>query len=380
MQKFKFFTLAIITMLSVNLAWGVDPTITEDFEKQDAGTTYNEQVTYEASSSNAEIGWFVEHGTVSETAKLSGTKSMHMRAYYAKNSVSGTWNGVLPYTNTTTAIKGLKSVSFSIAVSNTGLKYDTYYSTNGSTWTAIQTAQTLSGTSATTKSFVIPNSDANTSYYIKIGANSGSTHANKPSSAGNYTFRIDDVVFTYADEPSCEEPEVAKYDGTCQTNTNYNLEENCFLSDNTSAITFTCTSSNKSSCTISGSTFRATAAGTYTIKATQAEDGTYCAVEETFNVVVTAPTCYVTFLNNGQPISGTGIDDQGRKQYHEGDQLGELPTLDEDDACDATSKHFMGWTSDAGFQKRAAPPSSFVSASTPATDGMILRAVWARAQ
>lgn len=198
MQKFKFFTLAIIAMLSVNFVWGADPTITEDFEKQEKSTTYNGQVTYEASSSNAEIGWYVEHGAVSETAKLSGSQSMHMRAYYAKNSTSGTWNGALPYTNTTTAIKGLKSVSFSIAVSNTGLKYDTYYSTNGSTWTAIQTAQTLSSTGTTTKSFTIPNSDANTSYYIKIGANSGSTHANKPSSASNYTFRIDDVVFTYA--------------------------------------------------------------------------------------------------------------------------------------------------------------------------------------
>ncbi|MBQ0088097.1 MAG: hypothetical protein KBT27_02050, partial [Prevotellaceae bacterium] len=75
----------------------------------------------------------------------------------------------------------------------------------------------------------------------------------------------------------------------------------------------------------------------------------------------------------------TGIDAQGRKQYHEGDQLGELPTLDEGEACDKTSNHFMGWTSDAGFQKRDYAPS-FVTSSTPVTDGMTLRAVWAKEQ
>lgn len=101
----------------------------------------------------------------------------------------------------------------------------------------------------------------------------------------------------------------------------------------------------------------------------------------TINVTFAEDTkVVVTLLNNNNPVNAGGFDAQGKKEYYTGETLGTLPTLTSDDACDAGSNHFMGWTSDAGFQKRAAPPSSFVSASTPATDGMILRAVWARAQ
>lgn len=186
--------------VSVTQAAGKEPdpvTKTETFEDQDSDTTYNGQKTYEASESNAGISWFVEHGTVSTTNFITGTKSMHMRAYYAKNSNSTTWNGNLPYLESKTPLKGLKSVSFNAAIgTNNTLKYDTYYSTNGKDWTQVDSNQSLSTTSAK-KSFDIPNSDKATEYYFKIAVSSSSTHANSPKSAGNITFRVDDIEVTY---------------------------------------------------------------------------------------------------------------------------------------------------------------------------------------
>lgn len=48
-------------------------------------------------------------------------------------------------------------------------------------------------------------------------------------------------------------------------------------------------------------------------------------------------------------------------------------------SCDATSTTFMGWTSDASFQKRSNAPS-FITDDTAITGDLELRAVWARAE
>lgn len=202
--KLRFSTSAYVTTSSYDVtirqAAGKEPvsvTKTETFEDQGSDTTYNGQKTYEASDSNAGISWFVEHGTVSTTAFLTGAQSMHMRAYYAKNSNSTTWNGNLPYLESKTPLKGLKSVSFNAAIgTNNTLKYDTYYSTNGKDWIQVDSNQSLSTTSEK-KSFDIPNSDKATEYYFKIAVSSASTHANKPSKAGNITFRVDDIEVIY---------------------------------------------------------------------------------------------------------------------------------------------------------------------------------------
>lgn len=87
----------------------------------------------------------------------------------------------------------------------------------------------------------------------------------------------------------------------------------------------------------------------------------------------------VTLLNNNAPVNAGGFDAQGKKEYYTGETLGTLPTLTSSEACDETSNTFMGWTSDTGFQKRAAAPS-FVTSTTTVTGNMTLRAVWARAE
>lgn len=202
--KLRFSTDAYVTTSSydvtISQAAGKEPdpvTVTETFENQDSDTSYNGQKTYEANDSNAGISWYVEHGTVSTGTPLNGSKSMQMRAYYAKSSNSTTWNGNLPYLESKTSLKGLKSVSFSAKVSNTGLKYNILYSTDGTAWTEIKSNQSFSNTSAATITFDIPESSQEKSYFIRIAVSTASTHTNSPKSAGSFEFRVDDISLTY---------------------------------------------------------------------------------------------------------------------------------------------------------------------------------------
>ncbi len=219
---------ALVFVIGVGNAWG-DETITEDFENSDqeihvdaqSNPVYNDQTTYDEEDSNAEIGWFVEHGTVSTDAKISGDRSLQMRAYYSKSSAQGTWNGALPYLESTTAVTGLKSITFKAKVSSTtnqSLLVDIKYSTDGSSWSAMKTNAVTPAdatgiaytTSATSYTYNIPSSSSSTSYYIKIAVSSSSRHTTNAASAGskgNIKLIVDDIVFTYASSsPSCIAP------------------------------------------------------------------------------------------------------------------------------------------------------------------------------
>lgn len=188
-----------------------DETITEDFEKQAPimngdNQVFNGEADYSTGDSNAKIAWHVEHGTASATNALRDTKSMHMRAYYARYAATNTWNGALPYLESRTAITGLKQISFYAATSGADyLLFDVQYSTDGTNWFYMKTssnanANELSYTSSSTQyTYTIPSPSSSSSYYIKISVNSNSTHVYKTSSGGaNYTFRVDDIVFTYS--------------------------------------------------------------------------------------------------------------------------------------------------------------------------------------
>ena len=198
-----------MAVLSIGQMWAsVLPT--EDFENQTAGSTYNSQISYDADDSNAGMAWYVEHGTVSTNSKLNGEQSMQMRGYYAKSSTASAWNGDLPYLESKTAVTGLQSISLKIAAAAT-FKIDFMYREDGSsTWTAMKTdeetpsdATNLSfTTSASTVTYNIPSSDPTKAYFVKIVANSSSTHTANPTKAGNIVIRVDDVVFTYEEGES----------------------------------------------------------------------------------------------------------------------------------------------------------------------------------
>ena len=260
--------LVLVLTIGIGNVWGGTATITEDFEKQSAGTTYNSTQTYTAANSNAGIAWFVEHGTVSTSSYLDGSNSMHMRAYYAKSSASGKWNGNLPYVNSTTDVKGLISITFNAAVSNTGLKMDVMYSTNsGSSWSYMYKTSASSGTNASAITFS-NTSKASYTYYIpsaalsptgnfriKIAVNSGSTHANKPSSAGNYTFRVDNIAFTYT-------AYTVTYNGNDNTSGSVPTDATKYLSGETVTVKSNSGSLAKTGYTFSGWNTNASGTGT----------------------------------------------------------------------------------------------------------------------
>ena len=216
MRKLKlFFTMLMLIAFSVGNVWAVDSSVTEDFELQEAGSTYNSQLTYDESASNASIAWYVEHGTVSTNSTLSGTKSMQMRGYYAKNSAANVWNGDLPYLESKTAVAGLKSISLKIAAAAT-FRIDFLYSTDGTSWNAMITNEETPAnatdlsftTSASTVTYNIPSSDPDEDYFIRIVANTNSTHTANPSKTGNIVIRVDDILFTY-DAGGSQEPTVS---------------------------------------------------------------------------------------------------------------------------------------------------------------------------
>ena len=204
MKQLKlFFALFAMLALGVGNAWAEVQSITEDFEKQTAETTYNTVKEYAESTSNASIAWYVEHGVVSTNSKLSGNQSLQMRAYYAKSSATNVWNGALPYLESKTPIKGLANITFNGKVGNSTLKVDVMYSTDGLNWTNLATAASYT-TSSKPYSYDIPNPSITNDYYIKIAVNSSSTHTANPSKSGNIALIVDDITFTYETSGSGE--------------------------------------------------------------------------------------------------------------------------------------------------------------------------------
>ena len=149
------------------------------FESATAGTTYNSTQTYNSTAGDG-ASWSVYYGTVSTNAKITGTKSMQMRWYS-----TATTN--YPHAETTSAISNVKAFKFNYAVGNKNVNFKVQYGTDGSSWTDIETVAP-SGTSTTAYSHEF--TSAVSTFYFRVLVCLGTA----PTS-GNYTFRIDDVVF-----------------------------------------------------------------------------------------------------------------------------------------------------------------------------------------
>lgn len=180
-----------------------EQTKTETFENQTTSSTYNSTKEYDATSSNAGIAWKIYYGTVSTNAVLNGSQSAQMRWY---NSASAN----LPYIQSTTLVKGLKSISFTALTSDNDYKYSVSYSTNGTSWTSVATGQSVGSTSSKqTKSYTINANGVDA--YIKIAITSTTNVTDKA------TFRIDDVVFTYLETTSGGGGSTTTYDNYITT-------------------------------------------------------------------------------------------------------------------------------------------------------------------
>lgn len=164
-----------------------DQDVTETFENQEAGSTYNSTMDYAASASNANIAWTIYYGCVSSNVKLTGDKSAQMRWYKSATSNLG-------YIQSTTPISGLQSVSFNAKTDNANsstVKISVWYSTDGDTWTKVkdnEAAPTATGAISATIDGTV-----GTDYYVRIGVGDEGT---APSSS-SAKLTIDDVHFSY---------------------------------------------------------------------------------------------------------------------------------------------------------------------------------------
>ena len=250
-------------------------TKTEGFEKATASTTYNTTKSYTTSQSDCDIAWTMYYGTVSSNDKISGSNSAQMRYY---TNMEGS-----PYIMTTTAIDGLANVSFKARVSDTKIKMDVSYSSDGTNWTV----QTTGGKSLT---FAAANTAYNYSVdlpsgtkYVKIGIDSESSgQANKSK------LIIDDIVFTFSSDKevatwSLDPASATIMEGentTLQLTTNYDGTLT-FTSEDTDIATVSYNATTKV-VTVNG-----IAAGSTSITVAGDATSTYTAISKSIEVTVT---------------------------------------------------------------------------------------------
>lgn len=142
------------------------------FDYTMSGTSYQSSTPIVGTDDGATTSWSIVYGN------WNGSACAQLRVYSAGNFGS-------IYNNFDCS--KVTSVSYSAKVSNTALKLNTYYSTDGGTnWTKVDDAKELT-TTATTYSFVVSETGEYDTVRIKFEAT-----GTKPSSS-NYALTIDDV-------------------------------------------------------------------------------------------------------------------------------------------------------------------------------------------
>ncbi len=187
-KKFTILTaaLALLAMLAVPKGgWGqTRDTKTEGFETATTSSNYQSTVTITESDSDCGIGWEIYYGAVSTSSAITDNNSAALRLYNSDNHYA--------YIKTTTAIDGLSNVAINAKAATTNsalILINVDYSTNGDTWTNIESDKTLTS-SAALYNWNIPSGGK----YFRISISENST---KPSKK-NAQLTIDDVVFTYS--------------------------------------------------------------------------------------------------------------------------------------------------------------------------------------
>ena len=237
-KRVLWLLIPLLTLFNVN-AWGGTATKTEGFQTATTNTTYNSTRTLTTAQSDCGIAWSIYYGNVSGTSAITGSKSCLMRYYSSSSSNLG-------YAKTTTAIKGLTNVTFNAKVTKTDVKMGVWYSTDGSSWTAIATGVTLT-TSSASKSYNIPSSNPATNYYIKIGITAASTDKKD--------LIIDDIVFTHT-------AYTVTYNGNSNTSGSVPTDATKYLSGETVTVKSNSGSLAKTGYTFSGWNTNASGTGT----------------------------------------------------------------------------------------------------------------------
>lgn len=183
-QKIHYLFMLLLMLLTGVGGVKAQKTLTEGFEKKEAGTDYQSKVTVNSTESDCGIGWEIYYGNVSTSSKITGNNSAALRLYTSSN---------YGYIKSTTPVEGLSKVDFNAkaATSNGAkIKINVSYSTDGNSWISLETDKALTS-SAAVYSYKIPSGGK----FFQIAISSQSTKPSKSSAQ----LTIDDVVFTYSD-------------------------------------------------------------------------------------------------------------------------------------------------------------------------------------
>lgn len=300
--------------------WADTVVYSTGFESTTTGTQYQSTATCTSYAGNG-ASWSIYYGNFTTDAVISGSKGAQMRLY--KDGKCGTLTQ-------TSDIANVDSVRFAYKCSNANVRFKVQYSTNGgSTWTDWETGL---GGNTTTSYFKEKLATRASTFRLKIVVTGG-----HPSSS-NRKLTIDDIVYKTVSE--CNDPATALSVSAAATTIFAGVQTQLSTSGgNGSNITYSVTSANSTYATIDGSNkFSATQAGTYTVQASQDEDGGTCGGTATVNITVRYQVKWSVNGNDsyttGSPTTYIGTHDT---------KVATLPTSPASGLCDG-SKVFVGWT------------------------------------
>lgn len=313
-------TLIILCSIGVGNVWADTVVYSTGFESTTTGTQYQSTATCTSSAGNG-ASWSIYYGNFTTDAVISGSKGAQMRLY--KDGKCGTLTQ-------TSDIANVDSVRFAYKCSNANVRFKVQYSTNGgSTWTDWETGL---GGNTTTSYFKEKLATRASTFRLKIVVTGG-----HPSSS-NRKLTIDDIVYKTVSD--CNDPATALSVSAAATTIFAGVQTQLSTSEgNGSNITYSVTSANSTYATIDGSNkFSATQAGTYTVQASQDEDGGTCGGTATVNITVRYQVKWSVNGNDsyttGSPTTYIGTHDT---------KVATLPTSPASGLCDG-SKVFVGWT------------------------------------
>lgn len=303
----KMLLLFALVVGSVTSVWA-DETKTEGFETKTAGNNYQSTITVSTEESDCGISWELYYGTVSTSNAITGSNSAALRLYTTNN---------YGYLKTTTAIDGLKKVSFnaSAATSNNSLvKINVSYSINGTTWIALETDVT---TEKSSKNYEYNIPEGGKYFQIAISPNS-----TKPSKK-NTQLTIDDVIFTYeaaASSPLASIAVSGNYPTSFYVNDEFSHEgavvtatyEDASTKDVSASATFSTpdmTSTEKKTVTVSYTEGEVTKTTTYDITVNARPALTSIALSGTYTTIFEQGS---TFNHDGAIVTATYEDNSTR--------------------------------------------------------------------
>ena len=331
--KTRYLALLVVLILTCGNVWADTQVYSTGFENTTTNSQYQGTVTCTSAEGDGAT-WQIYYGNFTTDAVVSGSNCAQMRLY--KDGKCGTLTQ-------TSDIANVDSIRFAYKPSNTNVRFKVSYSTNsGSTWTDLQTGL---GGGTTTEYFKYKLATRAAKFRLKITITGG-----HPSSS-NRKLSIDDIV--YKTVSSCSSPgsalAVSAAETTIYADTKTQLST---TGGNGSTVSYSVISANSTYATIDGSNkFSASRAGTYTVQASQDDNGGTCGGTATVDITV---RYQVKWSVNGNDSYSTGSPTTYISSHDT--KVSTLPTAPGSALCDG-SKVFVGWTETQNYSNASTAPT-----------------------